>query len=74
MDASEGTSRRHAYQHVREVCERYCERVGHGSGVGRPILWRLRNRAHGNQMEADLLRRRDFAHVAGIRVQAAVRS
>jgi hypothetical protein len=38
-----GTSRRHAYRHVRDVCERYCVRAGRASTVGRPILWRLRD-------------------------------
>jgi hypothetical protein len=28
---------------IRRVCERYCERVGRGSGPGKPLLWRLRN-------------------------------
>jgi hypothetical protein len=28
---------------VRRVCERYCIRVGRGAGIGRPILWKLRN-------------------------------
>ena len=37
-----GTSRRHAYRYLREVCERYCERAGRGTGLGRPVLWRLR--------------------------------
>ena len=38
-----GTSRRHAYRYLRDVLERYCIRAARGSGVGRPILWRLRN-------------------------------
>jgi hypothetical protein len=28
---------------IRRVCERYCERVGRDTSIGRPILWRLRN-------------------------------
>jgi hypothetical protein len=39
------TSRRHAYRYLRDVCERYCIRVGRSSTVGRPILWRLRTLA-----------------------------
>jgi hypothetical protein len=35
-----GTSRR--YHYLREVLRRYCERVGRGAGVGRPILWKLK--------------------------------
>jgi hypothetical protein len=27
---------------VRRVCERYCERVGCDTSIGKPILWRLR--------------------------------
>jgi hypothetical protein len=38
-----GTSRRHAYRYLRDVLERYCERVGRDTGIGRPLLWRLRN-------------------------------
>jgi hypothetical protein len=38
-----GGSRRHAYRYLRVVLERYCERVGRGTGWGRPILWRLRS-------------------------------
>ena len=38
-----GTRRRHAYRYLREVLERYCERVGRASTVGKPVLWRLRS-------------------------------
>ena len=38
-----GTNRHHARRSVRRVCERYCKRVGRGTGIGRPLLWRLRN-------------------------------
>ena len=40
-----GTNWHHARRSVRRVCERYCERVGRGTGIGRPLLWRLRNDA-----------------------------
>jgi hypothetical protein len=28
---------------IRRVAERYCERVGRDTSVGRPVLWRLRS-------------------------------
>jgi hypothetical protein len=33
-------SQRHA---VRRVCEHCCERVGRGTSIGRPILWKLKD-------------------------------
>jgi len=38
-----GTSRRNAYRYLRDVLERYCIRAARGSGVGRPLLWKLRD-------------------------------
>jgi hypothetical protein len=35
-----GTARR--YHYLREVLQRYCIRVGRGTGVGRPMLWKLK--------------------------------
>jgi hypothetical protein len=37
----QGTSRRNAYRHLRDVLERYAKRCGRSPG--RPILWRLRD-------------------------------
>jgi len=31
------------YRHVRRALERIADRVGRGTSIGRPILWRLRN-------------------------------
>jgi hypothetical protein len=39
-----GGNRHNHRRAIRGAAERYCVRVGRGSGVGRPILWRLRNR------------------------------
>jgi hypothetical protein len=36
------TSRRNAYIYLRKLLPRYCEKVGRGAGVGRPILWNLK--------------------------------
>jgi hypothetical protein len=38
-----GANWHHGRRSVRRVCERYCEHVGRGTGIGRPLLWRLRN-------------------------------
>jgi hypothetical protein len=38
-----GTSRRNAYRYLRDVLERYCIRAARDSGVGRPLLWKLRD-------------------------------
>jgi len=38
-----GGNRHNHRRAIRGAAERYCVRVGRGSGVGRPILWRLRN-------------------------------
>jgi hypothetical protein len=29
-------------QHLRQICRRYCERVGRASTIGHPVLWRLK--------------------------------
>jgi len=39
-----GGNRHNHRRAIRGAAERYCVRVGRGSGVGRPILWRLRDR------------------------------
>jgi hypothetical protein len=37
------TGNRHNHRRsIRRVAERYCERAGRGTSVGRPVLWRLR--------------------------------
>jgi hypothetical protein len=38
-----GGNRHNHRRAIRGAAERYCLRVGRGSGVGRPILWQLRN-------------------------------
>ena len=50
-----GTDWHHARRSVRRVCERHCVRVGRGSGVGRPILWRLRKDPRIDQFPFDTL-------------------
>ena len=40
-----GGNRHNHRRAIRGAAERYCVRVGRGSGVGRPIQWRLRNSA-----------------------------
>jgi hypothetical protein len=40
-----GMNRVNAHRRLRDVLDRYCERVGRDFGWGRPILWRLRNSA-----------------------------
>jgi His Kinase A (phospho-acceptor) domain/GAF domain len=37
-----GGNRHNHRRAIRGTAERYCVRVGRGSGVGRPVLWRLR--------------------------------
>src|SRR5262245_39457541 len=39
-----GGNRHNHRRAIRGAAKRYCVPVGRGSGVGRPILWRLRNR------------------------------
>ena len=39
-----GGNRHNHRRAIRSAAERYCVRVGRGSGVGRAILWRLRDR------------------------------
>jgi hypothetical protein len=38
-------NRVNAHRRLRDVLDRYCERVGRDFGWGRPILWRLRDSA-----------------------------
>ena len=37
-----GTNRWNAHRYLRDVLKRYCIRAARGSGVGRPLLWKLR--------------------------------
>jgi hypothetical protein len=40
-------------QSLRRVLDRYCIRIGRAGGMGRPILWKLKDKASANCEEND---------------------